>query len=83
MKVTTMNKNAINPVKAQRLKLGMNQSEFWIPIGVTQTSGSRYECGRNIPRPLSIVLSMRYGKNPVTQLARLRGVTVDELKAGK
>lgn len=33
-----------------RVKLGMNQQEFWSKVGVTQSGGSRYESGREIPK---------------------------------
>jgi len=45
-------------VKEIRNKLGMNQSEFWAKIGVTQSGGSRYESGRNIPRPVQALLKL-------------------------
>ena len=45
-------------VKEIRNKLGMNQSEFWAKIGVTQSGGSRYESGRNIPRPVQALLRL-------------------------
>jgi len=45
-----------------RWKLGMNQTDFWSPFGVTQTCGSRYESGRSIPRPVQILLAAKYGK---------------------
>ena len=35
-----------------RRKLGLNQQQFWSKIGVTQSGGSRYESGRNMPRPV-------------------------------
>ena len=38
-----------------RRKLGLNQQQFWSKIGVTQSGGSRYESGRNMPRPGSIM----------------------------
>lgn len=41
-----------------RRKLGMNQQEFWSLIGVTQSGGSRYESGRNIPRPVQHLLRL-------------------------
>ncbi|MBI4755149.1 MAG: helix-turn-helix transcriptional regulator [Betaproteobacteria bacterium] len=41
-----------------RRKLGMNQSEFWSKIGVTQSGGSRYESGRNMPRPVQTLLRL-------------------------
>ena len=48
-----------------RSKLGASQTEFWGPIGVTQSGGSRYESGRNIPRPTQLVLAARYGHGKV------------------
>lgn len=45
-------------VKEIRRKLGMNQSEFWSKIGVTQSGGSRYESGRSIPRPVQALLRL-------------------------
>lgn len=35
-----------------RRKLGLNQHDFWSKVGVTQSGGSRYESGRNMPRPV-------------------------------
>jgi hypothetical protein len=35
-----------------RRKLGLNQQQFWSQVGVTQSGGSRYESGRNIPKPV-------------------------------
>ena len=48
-------------VKVVRGKLGLNQSEFWGPIGVTQSGGSRYEAGRRIPVPTQCLLTITYG----------------------
>lgn len=45
-------------VREVRNKLGMNQSEFWSQLGVTQSGGSRYESGRNIPRPVQALLRL-------------------------
>ena len=41
-----------------RRKLGLNQSEFWGKIGVTKSGGSRYESGRNMPRPVRELLRL-------------------------
>jgi transcriptional regulator with XRE-family HTH domain len=41
-----------------RQKLGLNQDEFWQKIGVTQSGGSRYEAGRDMPRPVSELLRL-------------------------
>lgn len=45
-------------VREIRQNLGMNQSEFWSSIGVTQSGGSRYESGRSIPRPVQALLRL-------------------------
>jgi DNA-binding transcriptional regulator YiaG len=43
-------------VAAARRTSGLNQSEFWSRFGVTQSGGSRYESGRNIPKPLKTLM---------------------------
>lgn len=45
-------------VREIRRKLGMNQQQFWSKLGVTQSGGSRYESGRNIPRPVQHLLRL-------------------------
>lgn len=50
-----MSEQLFNP-KAIRKQLGMNQYEFWSKIGVTQSGGSRYESGRNMPKPVQELL---------------------------
>jgi len=47
----------VNPGDIRR-KLGLNQSEFWGKIGVTQSRGSRYESGRNRQRPVRELLRL-------------------------
>ena len=39
-----------------RKKQNLNQTEVWTRYGVTQSGGSRYESGRNIPKPLALLL---------------------------
>ena len=41
-----------------RRKLGLNQQQFWSRIGVTQSGGSRYESGRNMPKPVRELLRL-------------------------
>ncbi|MDO8960297.1 MAG: transcriptional regulator [Rhodocyclaceae bacterium] len=41
-----------------RRKLGLNQQQFWSKLGVTQSGGSRYESGRNMPRPVQHLLRL-------------------------
>ena len=54
-----------------RKKEGINQKDFWTRYGVTQSGGSRYESGRNIPKPLMILLWLhRSGKVTDQDLAQ-------------
>jgi transcriptional regulator with XRE-family HTH domain len=43
-----------------RQKQGLNQYEFWSRFGVTQSGGSRYECGRRLPAALILLLRLRH-----------------------
>lgn len=43
-----------------RHDLGMNQQQFWSPLGITQSGGSRYESGRNIPKAVLELVRLLY-----------------------
>ena len=47
--------------KAARTALGLNQTEFWQHVFVTQSGGSRYENDRSVPKPVQSLLVMAYG----------------------
>ncbi len=61
-------------LKTFRYQHRMNQTEFWSPIGVTQSAGSRYESGRNIPVPTQTLLLLIYGapRRAEQELEKLR-----------
>ncbi len=46
-----------------RRKMGLNQQQFWSRLGVTQSGGSRYESGRNMPRPVLQLLHLVHVEN--------------------
>jgi len=48
-------------VRELRRKLQLNQSEFWAPFQTTQSGGSRYESGREIPAPVQVLLNLAFG----------------------
>ncbi|MDR0587888.1 MAG: hypothetical protein LBG61_02785 [Burkholderiales bacterium] len=49
-------------LKRLRQELGLNQSQFWTPLGVTQSGGSRYEqADRVVPKPILLLLTIAYG----------------------
>lgn len=54
-----MAKQYLSNVAEYRKKLGVNQSAFWSNLGVTQSGGSRYESGRNLPKPVALLLTLR------------------------
>lgn len=58
-----------------RRKNRLNQSEFWTPIGVTQSGGSRYESGRNIPAPVMALVVLRMG-NKTQKKTALRALGI-------
>lgn len=43
-----------------RRSLGLSQFEFWSRVGVTQSGGSRYEAGRNMPKQVAWLLHLAY-----------------------
>ena len=47
----------VNPREIRR-RLGLNQEDFWTKVGVTQSGGSRYESGRNMPKPVRELLRL-------------------------
>jgi transcriptional regulator with XRE-family HTH domain len=47
----------LNPREIRR-RLGLNQEQFWTQIGVTQSGGSRYESGREMPKPVRELLRL-------------------------
>ena len=49
----------IKNVRDIRRKAGMNQHDFWTRFGVTQSGGSRYESGRDMPTPAAMLIWLR------------------------
>ena len=48
--------------RAVRAGLNLNQQEFWSRLGVTQSGGSRYENGREVPKAVAILAHLVYIK---------------------
>ena len=68
--------------KGAREALGLNQSQFWKQVFVTQSGGSRYENERNVPTPVRALLVVAYGTDEQAQAMfdRLRSAR-QEVKA--
>ena len=45
-------------LKAMRLSRKETQTRFWGRFGVTQTRGSRFELGQDIPPPVGILIQL-------------------------
>lgn len=66
-------KNPLADLTAYRKARGENQATFWGRFGVTQSGGSRYESGRELPTPVvMLVLAFADGLLDEMTLARLR-----------
>lgn len=78
------NVKAIEKVEPReiRRKLGLNQQQFWSKIGVTQSGGSRYESGRNMPKPVRELLRLVHVEQVNIQRIKREDIDVIEyLKA--
>ena len=70
----------LNPREIRR-RLGMNQEQFWTQIGVTQSGGSRYESGREMPRPVKELLRLVHVEQiDLTQVKRVDFEIISYLK---
>jgi transcriptional regulator with XRE-family HTH domain len=74
------------PVKPRHLRqrLGLNQLQFWSAVGVTQSGGSRYESGRDMPKPVSELVRLVHIEG--IDLSRIRGehfAVADHLRSTK
>lgn len=58
--MATPKADLLNDVEALRKFTGLNQTEFWASVGITQSGGSRYEAGRRIPKPVQALLRLVY-----------------------
>jgi transcriptional regulator with XRE-family HTH domain len=71
-------------VRDVRRKLGLNQQQFWSKLGVTQSGGSRYESGRNIPRPVQHLLRLVHVEQiDISKVKREDFEVAEFLKANK
>lgn len=57
----------IDPMR-MRTAAGINQHKFWTKLGVTQSGGSRYESGRDLPKPVRMLLALSSGQATIEQL---------------
>jgi transcriptional regulator with XRE-family HTH domain len=65
-------KKKVSALLRLRKRLGLNQSEFWGCVGISQSGGSRYEKeNRGLPVPVRMLLDIAYGNNPEKTLKRL------------
>lgn len=45
-------------IRLIRKRCRLTQGEFWGVLGITQSGGSRYESGRDIPTPVQLLLNI-------------------------
>jgi transcriptional regulator with XRE-family HTH domain len=69
-----------NPREIRR-RLGLNQEQFWTQIGVTQSGGSRYESGREMPKPVRELLRLVHVEQvDLSQVKRVDFEIISHLK---
>ena len=68
---------AVSP-KELRNQLGLTQSQFWAPVGVSQSGGSRYESGRKLPPAISALLHLVHIEG-----LNVKDIRGDDVRAGK
>ena len=61
-------------LKEIRERAGLNQEDFYKPLGVKQSTGSRYETGRRVPKQIEMLLPLVYGNKQESdrQLQKLK-----------
>lgn len=65
-----------------RKALGLNQLAFWSQFGITQSGGSRYETGRNIPGPAQLLMALHAaGKFSFEDLSAVQQALGDVFKS--
>jgi transcriptional regulator with XRE-family HTH domain len=70
----------LNPREIRR-RLGLNQEQFWTQIGVTQSGGSRYESGREMPKPVRELLRLVHVEQvDLSQVKRVDFEIISHLK---
>ena len=68
-------KNAVKKsVTDIRKATGLNQSQFWSRIGVTQSGGSRYEGDRGMPKPARILFELVFENTEEQAIAQLKAL---------
>jgi transcriptional regulator with XRE-family HTH domain len=76
--------NKVIDAREIRRKLGINQQQFWSELGVTQSGGSRYESGRNMPRPVQQLLRLVYvEKIDINKIRREDYEVIEYLRSAK
>jgi hypothetical protein len=64
-------------IQAYRRRVKESQKVFWSRFGVTQSRGSRFELGANIPKPVMILLRLYFAEritdNDISSVAQKRG----------
>jgi RsaL-like HTH domain len=58
LKIEDKNKICPEVLRKHRKKRRESQFRFWARFGVTQSSGSRFEMGADIPPPVAILLKL-------------------------
>lgn len=68
--------------RKHRNSLGLDQREYWGRIGLTQSTGSRYETGRTPHKTIRMLHTLAYGKErEITRTLKSLGVALPQPQA--
>lgn len=67
MKKLNLKFHSGSEIVAYRHSKRLNQTEFWGNVGVSQTTASRYETGRDVPFAILVLLTLCYGTKAQAQ----------------
>ena len=72
-----MTKDPVNEITGERAKelraaTGLDQKQFWKSLGCAQSTGSKYESGGEIPRPVQLLMHAMYVDEKAGNEAKVR-----------
>ena len=72
---TRSTKTRVDP-RTLRRSLGLKQETFWAALGTTQSGGSRYETGRQMPPSVAMLLDAIYLKGIDLKQLQVRDMSI-------
>lgn len=80
-----MTKDTFTAITGERAKelraaTGLDQKQFWRSLGCAQSTGSKYESGGEIPRPVQLLMHAMYVDEKAGSSAKLKRAAAKAVK---